>query len=167
MLIYHPAEDSVHCCYRIIRLLNGIASESIPLATLMICDFYSLFPGQLKNIEGWPRANSAAWKSLKEMPNEYEEMLNVKRIFFQLKSVQLAAISHLHAKEILIISATSDKQIHLNKDAVPTKIKEMLETDDYIRSAWFKLITQELSKISLYGKRGLKSKTGLMEFVYD
>ena len=83
MLLYHPIEDSTHCCYRLIRLLYVI-DKSIPITSLMICDFYSLFPGQLKKISGWPKKKSDADKIVQGIPNEYEEILNPKRVFFQL-----------------------------------------------------------------------------------
>lgn len=167
MLIYHPIEDSNHCCYRLIRLLDAISAESVPLHTLMICDFYSLFPGQLKNIIGWPRANSASWRTIQSIPDEYEEMLNQKRVFFKLNSIQNSAIAHLHSKEIISFSSPLDGNIALNRHTVPSGIRERLTIDPVNQSNWFALITKELTKIELYGKMGLKSKTGLMEFVYD
>lgn len=167
MLIYHPAEDSNHCAYRIIRLLSKISTGTIPQATLMICDFYSLFPGHLKNISGWPRANSKSWKTIHGIPDEYEDVLNVRRIFFRLKDIQLAAISYLCAKEVISVSSSIDKQVGLNERAVPEHIWETLDHDEYYKSNWFSLLATDLAKMNLYGKSGLKSKSGLMEFLYD
>lgn len=167
MLIYHPVEDSNHCTYRIIRLLFHISIQSIPQSTLMICDFYALFPGQLKNIKGWPRANSKSYKTVQQIPDEYEQIVNSRRIFYQLKDIQLAALSYLHAKEVITLLPGVDRKIQLNKDSVPQSIVTMIQNDEYCETDWFRLITNELPKIDLYGKSGLKGKTGLMEYVYD
>ena len=167
MLLCHPVDDSNHCCYRLIRLLNAFKEQSVPMTTLMICDFYSLFPGQLKYINGWPRLNSASWEKLHAMPDEYEEMLNPKRVFFQLNNVQTAAISHLHAKRLIELSSTSESLVTLLRDSMPLKLCETLENDVSCSTDWFSLITTDLCKIGIFGKNGLKRKTGLMEFLYD
>jgi hypothetical protein len=133
----------------------------------MICDFYALFPGQLKFIYNWPRRNSNAWNLLKAIPDEYEEMLNPKRVFFQLNKVQNAAISHLHSKGILTYSNETEKDICLNKASIPSDIVNLLNSDETRKEDWFNIISSDLCKIELNGTNGLKSKTGLMEFVYD
>lgn len=166
MLLYHPVEDSNHCCYRLIRLLKAF-SEPTPMVTLMICDFYSLFPGQLKYIAGWPRRNSQAWKILQSIPNEYEEMLNPKRVFFQLNRVQAAAFSHLQAIGVIEFSKTGEQQVTLNHDAMPVGLLDSLRGDVFYSTGWFEIITADLCKIGVSGKNGLKSKTGLMEYLYD
>lgn len=167
MLLYHPVEDSNHCCYRLIRLLYSADEFSMPLTSLLICDFYTLFPGQLKSIDGWPRKRSAAFKLVQAIPDEYEEMLNPKRVFFQLSNIQTAALSHLEAKGIIERDIRIPPRVKLNVQALPSKFVRRLELDPIVSEAWFKLVSEELSKLSIAGKNGLKSKTGLMEFVYD
>lgn len=167
MLLYHPVEDSNHCCYRIIRLLIAVEGFSLPMVALLISDFYSLFPGQLKYISGWPRLNSTSWKKLHALPNEYEEMLNPQRVFFQLNSVQAAAISHLHAKGLVVISSGGERAVTLIRDAMPLELSRALERDLSRSSDWFDLIATDLCRVEVSGKNGLKRKTGLMEFVYD
>jgi hypothetical protein len=167
MLLYHPVDDSNHCCYRLIRLLYSAVELSMPLTSLLICDFYTLFPGQLKRIEGWPRKRSAAYTLLREIPDEYEEMLNPKRVFFQLNNIQSAAISHLEAKGIIQNDILNDSLVTLNVLSLPADLIEKLELDPIFSEEWFSLISHGLSRLPIAGKNGLKSKTGLMEFVYD
>ena len=166
MLIYHPAVDHHHCCYRLIRLLNTIG-KPLSEQTLMLCDFFSLFPGQMKHIQAWPRANSKSARTIKSIPDEFEELLNTKRVFFQLKDVQKAAISNLFAKDLLRTDSNNPNAYSLNTENVPNEIKEAINRDWFITSDPYRLITNDLSKFELFGKNGLKSKSGLMEFLYD
>lgn len=167
MLLYHPVDDSNHCSYRLIRLLYSSGDLSMPLTSLLICDFYTLFPGQLKRIDGWPRKRSAAYKLVQAIPEEYEEMLNPKRVFFQLNNIQTAAMSHLEAKGIIEHDVSTAAPIKLKIEALPAEFMVKLESDPIRAEAWFSLISRDLSRLPVAGKNGLKSKTGLMEFVYD
>jgi len=166
MLIYHPVGDFHHCCYRLIRLLSSVATP-LPEQTLMLGDFFSLFPGQLKCIQGWPRANSKAYKIVKSIPDEFEELLNTKRVFFQLKEIQVAAISNLCAKGIFQVTSKVPNTYLLLGDNVPDGIKEKVESDAFATSEPYRLIVQDLCKLDLLGKNGLKKKTGLLESMYD
>lgn len=166
MLIYHPAGDYHHCCYRFIRLLSTVGI-SMSDQTLMLCDFFSLFPGQMKYIQGWPRANSNAAKVIKSLPDEFEELLNAKRVFFQLKQVQQVAISYLCAKGLLRTESKSPMTYSLIDSEVPAGIRDVIKSDVFTKTEQYRLITQSLCKLELTGKSGLKSKTGLMEFLYD
>ena len=139
----------------------------MPLTSLLICDFYTLFPSQLKRIDGWPRKRSAAYKMIQAIPEEYEEMLNPKRVFFQLNNIQTAAMSYLKAKGIIEHDILTHAQIKLSTEALPPEFIEKLKADPTRVEAWFSLVSRELSKLPISGKNGLKSKTGLMEFVYD
>lgn len=133
----------------------------------MLCDFYSLFPSQLKKISGWPRGKSKQWYLVQTLPNDFEELPNTKRVFYQLKAIQHTALMYLEAKGIVKITAMPNKQVQLIGDAVPEKIRLMLEEDSLRNSDYFKLIVEQLSHQTLNGKSGLKMKTGLMEFLYD
>jgi hypothetical protein len=133
----------------------------------MICDFYSLFPGQLKYIHGWPRKNSGLWKNIQDIPDEYEKILNPQRVFFQLNGIQKASLSHLHSKNIIELSDLEGHMVSLNRNAVPLQLLEVIKSDAVSSSAWFLGIVESLCRIELSGKNGLKSKTGLMESVYD
>ena len=167
MLLYHPVDDSNHCSYRLLRLLYSADELSMPLTSLLICDFYTLFPGQLKRIEGWPRKRSAAYNLIHAIPEEYEEMLNPKRVFFQLNNIQTAAVSYLEAKGIIEHDVLAHAQVKLRTEALPSDFIARLESDPIRGETWFSLVSRELSKLPIAGKNGLKSKTGLMEFVYD
>jgi hypothetical protein len=167
MLLYHPVEDSNHCCYRLIRLLYSADEAYVSLINLFICDFYSLFPGRLKNIQRWPRAKSAAWRELRSIGDEYEEMLNPQRVFFQLNALQVAAISHLHSQGVIGFKTSSDHEVSLNIESLPAEFLKTLDEDGARSTAWFVLVAHELLKMEPLGANGLKSRTGLMEYVYD
>ncbi|RTL52414.1 MAG: hypothetical protein EKK46_11025 [Rhodocyclaceae bacterium] len=104
---------------------------------------------------------------MQTLPNDFEELPNTKRVFYQLKAIQHTALMYLEAKGIVKITAMPNKQVQLIGDAVPEKIRLMLEEDSLRNSDYFKLIVEQLSHQTLNGKSGLKMKTGLMEFLYD
>jgi hypothetical protein len=64
-------------------------------------------------------------------------------------------------------SNETEKDICLNKASIPSDIVNLLNSDETRKEDWFNIISSDLCKIELNGTNGLKSKTGLMEFVYD
>ncbi|MNH35791.1 hypothetical protein D3C78_1724960 [compost metagenome] len=57
--------------------------------------------------------------------------------------------------------------MQLEPDALPPGYIALLETDEFLRSDAFIVITKALPEAPFYGSNGLKSRSGLMEFIYD
>lgn len=57
--------------------------------------------------------------------------------------------------------------MRLELGALPPGYIALLETDEFLKSDEFTVITKGLPETPFYGSNGLKSRSGLMEFIYD
>lgn len=166
MIIYHPFKDAHHCMYRFISLLfeqdDGISKNMLCLA-----DFYYLFPSQMKRINSWPRKNSKDFKLISSFPDQYETIINPKRIYFELREIQHNTIAHLLSKGIISRDSNSAQIIKLNKRSIPEELLDYLMNDEFRETEIFNIIATKLIQVPLNGKNGIKDKSGLMEFLYD
>ncbi|ACT11774.1 MULTISPECIES: ABC-three component system middle component 5 [Pectobacterium] len=163
MIIYHPFKDANHCSYRIISLLYKNNSK-IRDEHLNFMDFYYLFPCQMQNIDGWPRSNSKLAHKISTINHSYETIENPRRIFFELNIIRKNTLAHLFSKGILSLI---DEYISLNVERIPASLINTLETDIFRASFEFATIANEIPKLTIKGKKGLKAKTNLMEYRYD
>jgi len=163
MIIYHPFKDANHCSYRIISLLYKNNSK-IRDEHLNFMDFYYLFPSQMQNIDGWPRSNSKLARQISTIAHSYETIENPRRIFFELNIIRKNTLAHLFSKGILSLI---DEYIFLNIERIPASLINTLEADTFRASFEFTTIANEIPKLAIKGKKGLKAKTNLMEYRYD
>lgn len=163
MIIYHPFKDANHCSYRIISLLYKNNSK-IRDEHLNFMDFYYLFPYQMQNIDGWPRSNSKLARQISTIAHSYETIENPRRIFFELNIIRKNTLAHLFSKGILSLI---DEYIFLNIERIPASLINTLEADTFRASFEFTTIANEIPKLAIKGKKGLKAKTNLMEYRYD
>lgn len=167
MLMYHPAFDANHCLYRIVSILRATDDQQISWPLLRILDFYYLFPSQLKNIKPWPSEIRKLKAQVMKIPDQFEDLTNPTRTFFELESFQKTATLELIAKGVLSKSSFDKGIIELEPDSLPSAYTALLDTDDFLKSDAFEVITKGLPKTNLNGSSGLKSRSGLMEYVYD
>ncbi|UCJ05819.1 hypothetical protein KTO58_19285 [Chitinophaga pendula] len=144
--------------------------EYVETDRLRIWDFYLLFPSEVHKIKIF-REEEDLKKLIRsyiyKQENPYEEILDGRKMFEKIKSYQLHAIKCLASYDII------DKD-HLNENRVTIISKTLLEK----YSAKFeplsvseintiKLMTSEFAQISMYGPKGLKARTKLLESRYD
>lgn len=163
MIIYHPFKDANHCLYRLISLLyknvNNIDEEQIHFM-----DFYYLFPSELKNISNWPRGGAKLYIKVNNISESYEIIANPRRIFFELKELRKNTLAHLLSKKVIFIS---DNKLKLDETKIPDSLIKKIETDSFRKTVEYQIIAEEVPKIKIKGKNGLKAKSNLMEYRYD
>ncbi len=167
MLMYHPAFDVNHCLYRIVSILHATRETPISWPLLRMLDFYYLFPSQLKKIQPWPREISKLKALVTKIPEQFEEMTNPARTFFELETFQKSATLELIAKGVISKSAFDKGIMELEPESLPTAYIDLLAADDFLRSDIFGVITKGLPILQFNGSNGLKSRSGLMEYIYD
>lgn len=164
MIIYHPYKDANHCAYRLLSILSACRMP-ISINYIHLADFYHLFPSQLKNIDKWPRKNTAEYNQLHKTPDSYEHIGNPRKIFFELKTIRTNVLISLLSKKI--IEYTDDHLIKIKLHKLPNSLVEKIKIDEFRKSIEFKIITEKMKDLKLHGESGLKSKSGLMEYRYD
>lgn len=166
MLIYHPAYDIHHCCFRTLQLLSVLPKKAYDTERIRILDFFLLFPEQIHTIR-FPNEVKNQRKYFKSLRNRYEDVRDPKRIFFQLEGYQLTAF------QVLAINGLIDSG-QLNSDMVQRTTKELspalakaVSTANSKMSPILELLSGPLNKVDLYGDSGLKFRTKLFEYRYD
>lgn len=167
MLMYHPAFDASHCLYRIVSILHATSDTQISWQLLRILDFYYLFPSQLKNIKPWPKEIGKLKAQVMKIPDQFEDLTNPARTFFELETFQKTAALELIAKGVLSKSSFDKGIMELESDSLPSAYTALLDTDDFLKSDAFEVITKGLPSTKLSGPNGLKFRSGLMEYIYD
>ncbi|EKE74962.1 ABC-three component system middle component 5 [Gallaecimonas xiamenensis] len=167
MLMYHPAFDANHCLYRVVSILRATSDTKVSWQLLRMLDFYYLFPSQLKNIKPWPRDIGKLKALVMKIPDQFEDLTNPARTFFELETFQKTATLELIAKGVLSKAAFDKGIMELEPDSLPSAYIALLDTDDFLKSDAFEVITKGLPSTKFSGSNGLKFRSGLMEYIYD
>jgi len=166
MLIYHQRNDVFHCTFRILSILSIIEGNDIEFSRLKIIDFYIVFP-HLINTISFPRAKglSKIKKAVQTFPIPYENLPSKKMLFSEMGDFQLQAVDILKSKNILEIS--DDSMISKGSNFFDTSVQDLIKDNRITSQGFNKNFIRILMDCSLYGDKGLKSRTGLMEYRYD
>lgn len=166
MLVYHPVGDPYHCAFRLLSVLLELASPKIEWEKLRILDFYMLFPHLLKEVRV-PDELKGAKAQLKEIAPPYETLPSPKRLMFELSKIQDNAVKSLVAKGIIDRGAFVEEMVLLNAFVVPQKLRDHITNHEQRNTFWYKFLVSDFLAIPLLGIKGLKERTGLMEYRYD
>lgn len=167
LLMYHPAFDANHCLYRFVSILHATGEAPISWSLLRMLDFYYLFPSQLKSIQPWPSAIRKLQSHVIEIPDQFEDLTNPARTFFELEPFQKAAALELIAKGVLSKPFFDKGTMKLEPKSLSSDYIALLDADEFRKSDAFKVITKGLPSAGFRGASGLKFRSGLMEYVYD
>lgn len=167
MLIYHPVYDINHCVYRLLRFLEISEHSTFSWNQLRLLDFYSIFPHLLKNLRPFPRELIAYKKIISRIPDAYESIPNDKRIFHEIMPIQNTAMHNLIAKNLINADPFIENMVSRSEQPLPEKLSKVLNEDTLIQEEWYIFLVNELPLINFDGKKGLKSRSDLMEYRYD
>lgn len=167
MLIYHPAYDINHSLFRALLILESSTTNEFHLDLFRIIDFYTVFPHLIKEIKPFPNELKEYRKTVNQIPLPYERTTNVKRVMYEIESIQTTALHNLLAKGFLDIDAFNRKLIKRSQLPLPVLLVEEISSCTMRQEAWFKMLVEKFAVIKFKGRTGLKSRSGLMEFRYD
>lgn len=166
MLIYHPAFDIYNCVFRMLQLLTHMKQGEIELDRLRIWDFYLTFPNEARNIS-YPNSLSEL-KGIfkKKSSNPYEDLIDPKRIIERMKSFQLSALKCIASYGLIDSKLLSKNIVRRTEKEIPKELSDKFTELTIEKANIIKLIVG-FWELPLYGKYGLKDRTGLIEFKYD
>lgn len=167
MLIYHPVFDANHCVFRTLLILQEQSSDGVDIDLFRLMDFYVLFPSLLKKITPFPNELKSFKKHISKIESSYEHIENPKRIFVELRRIQSIAFHHLLSKQLIDMDSFESGKIKRTNIQLPESLANELKNINYIKLEWFEFIAKGFPKIDFYGAKGLKKRTGLMEYRYD
>ena len=166
MLTYHPAFDSYHCAYRILLLTTKTKLDVIEVERMRIWDFYFVFPHQVKNIS-FPQDLWSLKRNLNFSPNPYEDIVDPQRIFERMKPFQMAALKYLVAHGLIESEQLGNDLIKRTSKPIPRELLGHMNRLDAQQEAVISLMQSPLNDLKLYGERGLKYRTKILDFKYD
>ncbi len=164
MLIYHPAYDINHGMFRMLRLLEVNSEHRMKWDTFRILDLYYLFPHLLADVR--LSGLTTQKRRFGKQGSKYTRV-PTPRIFIQ----QMVGFHELVARSLIgkgFLNGRSFEERSLQRTDQPLPIelraafKGAVDDQDLIE-----LLAVKLAAIPLSGPRGLKSRTGLLEFRYD
>jgi len=166
MLIYHPAFDIYNCVFRLLQLLSHMNQDEVEIDRLRIWDFYLTFPNEARNIS-FPLALSELKGVFKKKePNPYEDLIDAKRIMERMNSFQLSALKCIASYGLIDSKLLSKNIVRRTSKEIPKELASKFNNLTIEKANIIKLIVG-FWELPLYGKFGLKDRTGLIEFKYD
>lgn len=163
MLVYHPAFDIYNCAFRMLQLLSMMEESEIELDKLRIWDFYLTFPNEARQIT-FPRDLFELKKIFKNKPdNPYEDLIDAKRIAERMNPYQLSALRYLASYGLIDNNLFQKNIIKRTDKKLPSELQEKLSEINTEKENIIKLV----KGFNFIALRGLKERTGLLEFRYD
>jgi hypothetical protein len=171
MIVYQKSFDFYHTVYRMMKLLAYFKGDGlIEIDRLRIWDYYLLYPNKMSSIK--LKRDERDIKTLIRNyiigeENPYEIVLNDRKMFEKIKPYQMAAIKCLASYGIINKNYLSENKISKISRDIFQNYDEDFKTLSIKEENAIKLLTSHFYQMSLFGKEGLKSRTGLLESKYD
>lgn len=169
MLVYHPAQDPYHAAFRLTRIIAHAEMDHFFADQLRILDFFLLYPSFLREIK-FPQ-ELKRWRSKVETAqNPYHVTGNALTLFTRLRPVQAAGLGLLVGSGFITGSGPEPVSVKFNPstksvlDVVALARDRNSSGDDLVV---LEFIARKLAKLPFFGRKGLKARTGLLEFRYD
>ena len=165
MIIYHPAFDACHGALRAFAICNAVG-RTLEVEKLQIVDFYLVFPEHLASFR-LPR-KFVKWKSFsKKMSGEYKNSQYQKTLFASYVKTSRISLEMLLSKGLIDASAFRDGRVELLEVDGCEELVSLSDEFDNRTNGYFKFISQLADEVSLYGKNGMKDRSGLLEYRND
>lgn len=163
MLVYHPAFDIYNCAFRMLQLLSLMEESEIELDKLRIWDFYLTFPNEARQIT-FPRDLFELKRIFKNKPdNPYEDLIDPKRIAERMNPYQLSALRYLASYGLIDNNLFQKNIVKRTEKELPSEFQQKLSEINTEKENIIKLV----KGFNFLALRGLKERTGLLEFRYD
>ena len=168
-ITFQAAFDPFHALFRFFRLLEiaqGLGELTVDQARIL--DFYLLFPfrtGEIKLLAGHRKYKRIASDFIHLRP--YGELPSSFVLFSRMQIIQVAALDTLVDNGYLVDDKYAQKIIEPTGKIVAREIAERVEKLNSEQSALVDFIRVLISEYSVYGREGLKARTGLLEYRYD
>lgn len=167
MLVYHPAFDLYNCIFRMLQLLSYSKEDEIDLDKLRIWDFYLTFPNLVKDISFPSDLRHLKDSIFREKDNPYEDVTDPKQVFEKMNSYQISAIKCLASYGFVDSKRLDKNKVRKTSKEIPPELMEKLNDLANQKGNVIKLLTSDLVTLPLFGGKGWKARTGLLEFKYD
>lgn len=171
MILYNNAFDLYHTIFRMLHLLSKVnPAQKIETDKIRIWDYYLLFPNEIFKIR--PQKNESEFrKILKQLNvlknNPYQQIFDERKTLEKIKPYQLSALTCLASYNIIDKDSLLENFIKINSlELLKTYSKSVGELSAREKNI-ITIVTSNFYDISLFGKKGLKNRSNLIESKYD
>lgn len=171
MILYNNAFDLYHTIFRMLHLLNKVDyNKGIEIDRLRIWDFYLLFNNQIRKIK--PKRHEKDFKNLlKELnlkeENPYQVIRDERKTLESIKSYQFSALNCLASYGIIDKKGLIEDQVNIKSKELLIKYIDSIGELSIREKNIISLVTSTFYDITLFGDKGLKNRTNLIESKYD
>lgn len=166
MLVYHPAFDIYNGVFRMLQLITSMKQQEVEVDKLRIWDFYLTFPNEARNIS-FPTALSELKKIFKKKAeNPYEDLIDSRKIIERMKPYQISSLKCIASYGLIDAKLLSKNIVARTEKEIPQELLEKFSDITIEKQNIIKLVVG-FNELPLYGKMGLKYRTGLIEYRYD
>ncbi len=166
MLVYHSAFDMYHSVYRMIQLLSNLKEDYVKLERLRIWDYYLAFPNEMAKIK-YERSSNDIQNLFPKKYNPYEVVVDGKIIFEKMRAYQLTAIKTLASHGLIEKDYLTHNRVTKIDKTLFENVLQNFEPLSVREDNIIKIMTTYFYKMPLYGEKGLKDRTNLLEYRYD
>ncbi|WP_146612675.1 ABC-three component system middle component 5 [Paracoccus sediminilitoris] len=163
MLVYHPAFDIYHGFFRAVLLLENTPTKSMPADTLRIVDLYFMFPYLLHHLD-FPRGAGSKGRKLAGDRSKFNTLPSPKLFLEQTKGLHMLVVAGLEGHGFISSEALKVAVVQRTEKSVPLEIIKSATAKDIELASY---LGNSIATIPIFGKRGLKERSKLMEFRYD
>ena len=168
-ITFQAAFDPFHALFRFFRIIEITKGlDSLTVDQIRILDFYLLYPfrsGEIKLFSKHRKYKRVASDFNHLKP--YGELPDSFVLFGRMQSIQVAALNTLVANGYLDASAYGHKEIKPTGKMTPPEVLARINELNVEQSILVELVKVLASDYSIYGRDGLKARTGLLEYRYD
>lgn len=168
MLIYSPAFDVSHCVFRILYILNILdETQKIEIEKIQIIDFYLVYPACIKDFK-FPAELLETKALFNEINKEYRNPINSNETFKKISILQKKALMNIISQGYLDIEFYKKGFIKRTNKKFSYDLRVQLSHFTFYGNPKLPLILiLTLLDISLNGTKGLKARSGLLEYRYE
>ena len=167
MIVYHAAFDLYNCMFRLLLILSRMNELEVEMEKILIWDYYVAFPNRVSQIS-FPQEMKAQYtKIFKEKNNPYDEVLDDVKVFSRMRSYQTEALRCLAAYGLIDSEQLLKSRIKRTGKQLPVALQERInEVPNRLKNV-ITLIESPFTELPLYGAKGFKFRTKLIDYKYD
>lgn len=167
MIVYHAAFDLYNCMFRILLILSHIKEEEVEMEKLLIWDYYVTFPNRVSQISFPQKLRKQYIRLFPENKNPYEEVLDDVKVFSRMRSYQMEALRCLAAYGLIDSERLIESRVKRTSNPLPDELQKRIdEVPVRVRNV-ITLIESPFTDLPLYGAKGFKFRTKLIDYKYD
>lgn len=168
MLIYSPAFDISHCIFRMFYIINFLDENFfIEIDKIRIIDYYLAYPGCIKDFK-FPKEMNDTKLKFKGINHKYRNPISNNETFKKISILQQKALMTILSQGYINIESFKKGYIKRTNKEIYFDLKiNLLNFKFYGDQSLPQLLVQSLVNIELNGNKGLKARSGLMEYRYE